>query len=805
MRRLLVLAALLAINCRTGGSLLQRAADAEALLRQERFNEELPLAQAGLREAEGNAGGDPQTLWRFRLLVAEGLIGKREMPESLKVLAGYGMPPAGSSWDDVRAHLLFLKGQASYILNRFPEAGDLLAQAGAYARSPALAAEIEVRNGALLTMRNQFADARAACEHALSVAAQLHDRNLEARAAGNYGYSLMTESRYDEAIPWFERAERTALAIGAGDTAARNRGNIGACYARLGDYDSARPCYDTARNHFDTVHNLYELQAWTGNEANLFYENGDLAEASVRYQHALSLARQIDNPSWMSRWLLNLAAVSIDQENWESADRYNKEGLELNRKAQDTLYEPLSVIDSAKIAMGRGRLDEAAQLFHDALNGRSEGPTIELDAHTGLAGLFLRNGEPRQADAEFRAAIAAIDRRQSQLLKDEYKLSWLSSLIRFYRQYADFLVAQGKPDEALQVAESSRSKVLSTNVRLRTPAELRQLSRSTGATLLEYFFGVTASYLWVVTPEGIHCHTLPAKSSIRRLAEHYAAVIAAGRNPLEVDADSGVKLYDTLIAPARADAPNSERFILVPDEDLYSLNFETLPNGDDTAHYWIAHATVSTAPSLSYLQTRRRATPKLLLLGDAAPSGAFPKLEFAGSEIDAIQAALPNVPAIVRKQNAATPQAWREARPESFSLIHFAAHASANSANPLDSAVILTGGRLLARDVVATPLNAELVTVSACRSAGGRTYAGEGIVGFAWAFLKAGSGNVIAGLWDVNDKSTTQLMTTLYTEIGKGADVPDALREAKLQLIRQGGAYAKPFYWAPFQVYTARP
>ena len=102
------------------------------------------------------------------------------------------------------------------------------------------------------------------------------------------------------------------------------------------------------------------------------------------------------------------------------------------------------------------------------------------------------------------------------------------------------------------------------------------------------------------------------------------------------------------------------------------------------------------------------------------------------------------------------------------------------------------------------PLNAELVTVSACRSAGGKTYGGEGLVGFAWAFMKAGAGNVIAGLWDVNDRSTVQLMTTLYSRIAQGAPVAEALRSSKLALIHGGGSYAKPFYWGPFQLYTAR-
>lgn len=47
--------------------------------------------------------------------------------------------------------------------------------------------------------------------------------------------------------------------------------------------------------------------------------------------------------------------------------------------------------------------------------------------------------------------------------------------------------------------------------------------------------------------------------------------------------------------------------------------------------------------------------------------------------------------------------------------------------------------KLHARDIVALPLTAELVTLSACHSAGARAFAGEGLVGLAWGFLSAGA------------------------------------------------------------------
>ena len=105
----------------------------------------------------------------------------------------------------------------------------------------------------------------------------------------------------------------------------------------------------------------------------------------------------------------------------------------------------------------------------------------------------------------------------------------------------------------------------------------------------------------------------------------------------------------------------------------------------------------------------------------------------------------------------AAPAVYRAAGPDKFSVIHFAAHAEANIEKPLESAVVLSRAgdsfKLYARDVIDVPIHADLVTFSACRSAGSRAYAGEGLMGFAWAFLHAGARAVVAGLWDVSDSS----------------------------------------------------
>ena len=93
--------------------------------------------------------------------------------------------------------------------------------------------------------------------------------------------------------------------------------------------------------------------------------------------------------------------------------------------------------------------------------------------------------------------------------------------------------------------------------------------------------------------------------------------------------------------------------------------------------------------------------------------------------------------------------------------------------------------------------------MSACRSAGDHAYSGDGLVGFSWAFMKAGARHVIAGLWDIDDASTPQLMDRLYAGIAAGHTPGRALRDAKRALIAAGGAPAAPYRWAAFELFTA--
>jgi CHAT domain-containing protein len=89
----------------------------------------------------------------------------------------------------------------------------------------------------------------------------------------------------------------------------------------------------------------------------------------------------------------------------------------------------------------------------------------------------------------------------------------------------------------------------------------------------------------------------------------------------------------------------------------------------------------------------------------------------------------------------------------------------------------------------------DLVVLSACNTGIGDVKSGEGVFGLKRAFILSGAKTVVMSLWSIPSKETTELMTDFYTLMAKGKSKSDALREARLNLMKKK---ANPFYWGAF-------
>jgi len=786
---------------------------ANRLMEQGALKQAAVEADSGLRKC----GSSLEWCWKFRLLKAEILLASRQEESALQLLNISGEAPT----TELQARRLMDQGQASFRRQDHPRASSLFAEALQRAEagpSSLLVGEIELRQGALLERTRRFDEAEATLRRALDVAIRGGDLYLQANAMGNLGVLFTDTYRLDEAIYWLQRAYELFSRLGATNSAAKTVGNLANCYYRLGDVDKALDGFEQTAASYAKAGDKCSEQIWLGNSASVFLDRKDFRAAIDRGERALPLARDCSDKSFTAKWLNNLARANIGLGQLDTADRYVAESLGINRTLGDSGEELYDQITAARIAVERKQFDRARELFQSVANQASEDPTPSLEAREGLADLSVQTGDTAGARREFRSAIAAIESRQSGFTKEEYKLSYLSGLVRFYQSYVDFLVQQGETAAALEVAESSRARILTERAKSRMTMPrgfdvqaLEALAKSTHRIFLSSWLAPKRSFVWAITPAKIELVELPPENAISRLVAAYRTAIEDLRDPIESHSPAGEQLSAALLKPLAGRVPAGSRITIVPDGALHSLNFETLPAWENPSKYWIEDVTLSVAPSLGLLlnsrNTRNAARPSLLAIGDPESAGQeYPRLPNARQEVEQIAALFPASNKAVYEGTESRPSCYRQAGPARFSLIHFAAHATANRASPLDSALILSREgnvyALSARDIMNVPLNADLVTLSSCRSAGARAYSGEGLVGLTWAFLQAGARRVIAGLWDVNDESTSMLMEKLYAGIAHSAAPEDALRAAKLSLVHGAYPFRKPYYWGPFQLYS---
>jgi CHAT domain-containing protein len=482
----------------------------------------------------------------------------------------------------------------------------------------------------------------------------------------------------------------------------------------------------------------------------------------------------------------------------------------------DILY-PLLI--KGHIAARMHDTQQAERIYREIEDDPKSQLFLKWEAEHSLAQLYEDEEKPDAAEREYRAALNTFEGARYILRQETSSLPFPANAAGIYDDYIHFLVTRGEANKALQIAEYQRGRALAEGLGVLPKGatfkpdvlNAEAIARKGGVTILFYWLGEKQSYLWAIAPQMTAIFTLPSKSAIEPTAQRYRKALAEQQEFLQRTTDDGLALYHMLVEPAAKLLPRDGKIFIIPDGSLNTLNFETLMVPGSTPHYWIEDATITDASSLRLLAAPRKVQTRdnLLLVGNAvAPNADYPELRKAATEMEIIGKHFQPQHQQVFSREQATPPAYLGGKPEQYSYIHFVAHGTANRTSPLDSAIVLSRSsaqedsfKLYARDIIHHPLHAELVTISTCYGAGSRAYSGEGLVGLSWAFLRAGAHNVIGALWEVSDVSTPQLMNELYAELEKGKAPDTALRDAKLSLMRNS-AFSKPFYWAPFQLYT---
>ncbi|HEY4285695.1 MAG TPA: CHAT domain-containing protein [Puia sp.] len=591
---------------------------------------------------------------------------------------------------------------------------------------------------------------------------------------------LFTLHDYDQALIWCRKALARLPAKRNPDSfetleALTDYDNIASAYAAKGNPDSALVYFQLA---FD------QLQPGM-NETVLLQRSGDRNYESKRIEY---LSRIIihKGDAFYSRYLLKHDRQSLD----ESIRIYKKADLFLERAINEQ-----SEIQS-QLAFRKNARNLYEHAIRSAMEARS--PDEAFYFFERSRAILLNDQLQRQANLDDKA-LAERAVIQKNILRLEREMEGLSPGAEAYAKLqANLFSAKQDLDrynQAVQKREpAGRTFSFSTLPGLR--ARLGKERQS----FFALYAGDSSVYSILVNNQDATVRVI-GKSRFDSLAHVYTTYIS---DPERLNRDmpgfvrTAGQLYQ-LLFPDGSAPPG--RVVVSPDGNYFP--FEALVTNNSVRHpvYFLdSHPICYTYSARYFLDTavESAAAAGKEFMGIAPVQYAsylnLPDLPGSSSSLDQI-ASLFGSP-----DKFTSGQASKASFLQNFSdyrLIQLYTHAVGNSPGK-EPLIYFADSALALSELIPEkkPLT-RLIVLSACETANGEFYQGEGVFSFNREFAALGIPAAVVNCWSVDNKATYQLTELFFKYLSQGQPADIALQQAKKEFIRHAsGEQRLPYYWA---------
>lgn len=662
------------------------------------------------------------------------------------------------------------------------------------------------------------------------------NRELEGDAYHRLGDDYFNVDKFEEAMTALQAAAAIYESTGSAAWLGTVHNSMGRVYRAHGRLDQALREQKTALEMHRTSGSRVQLLQSLNAVGVTYQRMGYFEEARDYLDQALAVAPSAVDQAPNARDFIeaNLGGLLVEVGEYEKAVPI-LEGVIARGKDN---FPGLRWGLLAEAYLGLNQLPQAMKAATEGIIQCGTAKENCARAHGLMGKVQAAMGNRQAARAEAQTALELIEELRSQLLpSDEFRREFLTGGFRFvYSNLIGLALNGGDAAGSLEAAERARARSFidllesrahqtaeasassAAVMRSASAASVADLIATTArlqSTLVAFWVGNDETFVWVGDRAG---HIRSKRITVSRST---LLKLVRDTKPFDVDASSRKpfplmtrgsaplsltqgdaawrQLYTLLIAPIRPWLPSTSGALLtiIPDDVLNGLSFAAMKGPD--GRYLLEDYTLHYAPAGALFQftekLRRpdaRAGSMLLVSDPALPKQsaldeALPRLPGTRAESKAI-AGVMHGPMLLQDTMASESKV-RELAP-GRSVLHFATHAIVREDKPFESQLVLArsgsnstaDGSLTAEEVYAMRLQADLVVLSACRSAAGAV-PGDAISTFTRAFLYAGTASLIASLWDVADQPTTQLIPTFYREWTRGAGKATALRRAQLKLL----------------------
>lgn len=676
------------------------------------------------------------------------------------------------------------------------------------------------------------------------------------RARLQAGEPRKAAAHFEEALERRERGEADPAEIAA------IRNNLGRCHRRLGEWKQASDLFHQAlatarRSEIDPTFEGFVYL----NLASLDLDQGNLDGALGSCRRALSILREHEQPRFAPAAHRCLAKVYLERGELESGlveigaavelletyrSRSALEELRAHVLADHLPYYELYVDLLLQRAEREPDAGHAARAFEVA--ERSKGRTLLDDLNRTQAALRERADPALVArEAELQEAMSELER---QLLA--YRLG---SVPGEETPELDRRLKELREEHAVVVARilaelPGWSALLATEPFAVADIQAELLA-DPDTRLVSYFLGEETSHAWIVGGDSVVVETLPPREEIETLALAAARQLAASHQPhLRLQAELAAEhLSEAVWLPLVPHLDGSE-VILVKDGALHHVPFAALPvpaeEPGSSGVRTVDRFELLEVPSASAAVALRRrhadrppARSEVAVLSDpvfeadddrlqgkeapeakagsggAAEASLSRRVRSVGlgeiTRLTGLRKEAREIAALVDPEHLMIATGFDANRElllggtlEDFRVLHLAGHGLAHAdltglllslydrrGRPVD-------GLVQPYELYGLRLSADLVVLSACRTAMGQEVRGEGLMGLSRGFLHAGASQVLASLWDVDDEATVELMRRFYRAyLVDGLAPSRALRIAQRAMARDP-RWAAPHYWSGF-------
>src|SRR5260370_471858 len=305
--------------------------------------------------------GDPEWLWRFRILKARFLIYRSAYQDALAILQED--PPSSLAATDVGARRSLVQGIAYRVAQDFKKSGERLADAHDLAsrNHPQLLCDILNAEAALQFNEREFQKAQATYDQALALARKFGRPYQEAGALLGLALVATSQERFDDAVDLGEAAVQLSRSLSFRGMAATVSGNLRWNYFELCDVQDSLDVYRQGAQASSGSGLRWYSAYWFSGVANSYLALRNYPPAEELARTTLKQAQDLKNAQTTTICFNTLTEIMLHTGRLIEAKGYNDEA----RKIEDARSDTFGTLDSVLMA---GHIADAQKRFYDAAN-----------------------------------------------------------------------------------------------------------------------------------------------------------------------------------------------------------------------------------------------------------------------------------------------------------------------------------------------------------------------------------------------------------------------------------------------------